>query len=210
MSTRFPSQLTGDRLHPLAAVTDPGAVEAWETDGGACAGVQTPRALQAAPTAPRSTRRMFIARCAAGEFGYRRADGLALTVHRAEEDGGPALCGDAPAWWESADPGQALRRVSCHDCTELWIERAGIGPRWQVADCMRWRVYRTERNRYGTPVSVFDGDVTRWDRILGHRRWCFYHSATAAGVRICAYPRDGDEHKEWWFPAAPQPTPTGA
>jgi len=62
---------------------------------------------------------------------------------------------------------------------------------------MRWPVYRTERNRYGTSVSVFDGYVTRWDRILGHRRWCFYHSATTAGVRISAYPRDGDDRKAW-------------
>ncbi|WP_327750019.1 hypothetical protein [Streptomyces europaeiscabiei] len=209
MPTHYPTQPAGDRPPPSATAADPGTVEAWETDGGAT-GVETPRAQQAPPTAHRRARRMFIARCAVGEFGYRTADGLALTVHRAEEDGAPALCGAAPAWWEPADPGQALRRVSCHDCTELWIERAGIGPRWQVADCMRWAVYRTERSRYGTPVSVFDGYVTRWDRVIGHRHWCFYHSATTAGVRISAYPREGDERKQWWFPAAPQPTPASA
>ncbi|MFI1794472.1 hypothetical protein ACH40D_39610 [Streptomyces olivaceoviridis] len=205
MPTHFPHQLTGDHSHLSA-------VEAWETDGGACAGVETPpppRAPQASPTAPRQAVPTYIARCAVGACGYRTADGLALTVHRAEEDGSPALCGATPAWWEPADLGQALRRVSCRDCIELWIERAGIGPRWQVADCMRWRVYRTERNRYGTPVSVFDGYVTHWDRVIAHRRWRFYHSSTTAGVRISASPRDGDERKEWWFPAAPQPTPTG-
>jgi hypothetical protein len=35
MATHLPSQLTGDRPDPGAAVTDPGTVEAWETDGGA-------------------------------------------------------------------------------------------------------------------------------------------------------------------------------
>ncbi|WP_329296184.1 hypothetical protein [Streptomyces sp. NBC_01455] len=55
MSTHLPSQLTGDRPDPGAAVTDPGTVEAWETDGGAGPAVEptgdTPAARPAAPSA---------------------------------------------------------------------------------------------------------------------------------------------------------------
>ncbi|MFF4764280.1 hypothetical protein [Streptomyces sp. NPDC001292] len=55
MSTHLPSQLTGDRPHPVAPITDPGAVEAWETDGGAGPRVEptggTPAARPAAPSA---------------------------------------------------------------------------------------------------------------------------------------------------------------
>ncbi|WP_329468598.1 hypothetical protein [Streptomyces sp. NBC_01431] len=40
MSTHLPSQLTDDRPDPGAAVTDPGTVAAWETDGGAGPGVE--------------------------------------------------------------------------------------------------------------------------------------------------------------------------
>ena len=54
MSTHSPTQATGDRSHPCGAAADPGGVEAWETDGGACADVQPPRAPQAPPTATRA------------------------------------------------------------------------------------------------------------------------------------------------------------
>ncbi|WP_406378325.1 hypothetical protein [Streptomyces sp. NBC_01618] len=206
MSTYSPTQPAGDRPRQ----SDPGTVEAWETDGGACAGVETPRAPQTAPTAPRRAQ-TYIARCAVGASGYRTADGLALTVHRADTFGGPALCGAAPAWWEAVDPGQAMRRASCHWCLKIWTERTGLGRREQTADRMRWPVYRSERNYYGGLSSVHDGWVTQFDRIIGHRRWSFYHSSTAAGVRITAYPKDAyRERKELWFPAAPQPTPASA
>ncbi|MFF7415653.1 hypothetical protein [Streptomyces lydicus] len=138
---------------------------------------------------------LFIARCAVGKFGYRTADGLRLSVHRAETSDGPTMCGESPAWRERADRGQAMRRVTCHTCVTLWTERTGLGRREQTADRMRWPVY-----------GRAPGWVTSWDRTIGHRKWSFYHSDTTAGVLITAFPRDShEEGKRWEFP--PKRTP---
>ncbi|WP_331725962.1 hypothetical protein [Streptomyces sp. NBC_00470] len=141
----------------------------------------------------------FIARCPVGPSGYRTADGLELIVHRADTSHGPTTCGDTPAWREPADPGQAMRRVTCHNCIDLWTQRTGLGPREQTADRMRYPVYGTH-----------PGWVTQWERTIGHRVWRFYHSTTTERVYITAHPLDSrDESKRWTFPPDPrQPTLT--
>ncbi|MFD4604329.1 hypothetical protein ACFWPQ_40730 [Streptomyces sp. NPDC058464] len=91
MSTYLPSQLTGDRLHPGAAVTDPGTVEAWETDGGAVPRAEptagTAAARPAAPSAaevaelPPRARTLAEAATANGWGVTVTSEGIAEGVH---------------------------------------------------------------------------------------------------------------------------------
>jgi len=75
-STRTPAE---ERATPPAHAPAPAAA------------LTAPRPIPPPPlAAPLTAERTCVARCAVGRTGYRTADELALAVHRADEDGGPA------------------------------------------------------------------------------------------------------------------------